>query len=260
MDFSREWCAVLHGLRHPGNDPRLNVQILGTWCATCTPGERALLHVAGELKRNEQLKGDVMGLQTNVDHGGSGTTWGCPHLVLASHKSKIAAGEIIPLGESDHLHRRGRRRSRLGGFALHTFTRVAFLEKEVSDASTNTRGIFHTKDETLCASGFHRLHLICGESLCSETALWLNMGATALVVAMIEMGLCPGEAVGLANPLAAMQKIRFRPGLHRNSGHCYGRILPHFRFQAHYLLRCGRRISATANATMGGPRVRTMAD
>jgi hypothetical protein len=199
-------------------------------------GERALLHVAGELKRNEQLKGDVMVFKTNVDHGGSGTTWGCHTSFLHRTNPRLLPAQIIP-----HLVSRiiytgaGGVEAGYGGLRFTLSPRVAFLEKEVSDASTNTRGIFHTKDETLCASGFHRLHLICGESLCSETALWLNMGATALVVAMIEMGLCPGEAVGLANPLAAMQKFASDPACTATAATCYGRNLTALQIQAHYL-------------------------
>ena len=52
---------------------------------------------------------------------------------------------------------------------------------------------------------YHRLHLICGESLCSETALWLKFGVTALIVGMIEGGLAPGRDVRLADPLEAFR-------------------------------------------------------
>jgi len=56
-----------------------------------------------------------------------------------------------------------------GGLRFTLSPRVRFLEREVSNNSTRDRGIFHTKDETLAADGYHRLHIICGESLCSET-------------------------------------------------------------------------------------------
>lgn len=67
--------------------------------------------------------------------------------------------------------------------------RVWHLVRGVSEGSTEARGIFHTKDESLSAEGYHRLHILCGESVCSETAAWLKVGATALVVALIDAGL-----------------------------------------------------------------------
>ena len=85
--------------------------------------------------------------------------------------------------------------------------RVPHMVREVSNDSTGNRGIFHTKDESLCGKGYHRLHLLCGESLCSETATWLKVGTTALVVALIEAGLRPGDAVALQSPLEAMRSF-----------------------------------------------------
>ena len=49
--------------------------------------------------------------------------------------------------------------------------------------------------------------MLCGESLCSETATFLKVGATALVVALADAGLAPGSGVQLADPLAALQSV-----------------------------------------------------
>src|SRR6185436_14148466 len=89
--------------------------------------------------------------------------------------------------------------------------RVSHLANVVSNNSTSDRGIFHTKDESLSKPGFYRLHIICGESLCSETAMWLKVGTTALVVAMAEAGLRPAASVALRWPLLAMQAISRDP-------------------------------------------------
>jgi hypothetical protein len=105
----------------------------------------------------------------------------------------------------------------------------------VSGGSTSQRGIFHTKDETLARDGYHRLHIICGESLCSETALWLNMGATALIVAMIEARLRPGDAVRLANPLETMRRFTLDPACRATGLTASGRRLSAIQIQRHYL-------------------------
>src|SRR5207249_4593714 len=79
--------------------------------------------------------------------------------------------------------------------------RVSHLFNVKSSESTKDRGIFHTKDEPLSEKGFHRLHVICGESLSSRLASFLKVGTTALVVAMIEAGLQPGDDVELRSPI-----------------------------------------------------------
>jgi hypothetical protein len=84
--------------------------------------------------------------------------------------------------------------------------RVSYLQSTCSSNSVNSRGIFHTKDEPLCR-GYHRLHVICGESLCSQLGMWLKIGTTALVVALVEAGLAPGKGVMLASPLRAMRRF-----------------------------------------------------
>ena len=83
---------------------------------------------------------------------------------------------------------------------------MAHFRRLVTQSSTTERGIWHSKSEPLC-SGYNRLHVLCGESLCSQTATLLKIGATALIVAMADAGHQPGAAVQLADPLAAIHEI-----------------------------------------------------
>jgi hypothetical protein len=83
---------------------------------------------------------------------------------------------------------------------------MAHFRRVVTVNSTSERGIWHTKSEPLC-SGYSRLHVLCGESLCSETAAYLKVGVTALIVAMADAGLTPGGVLQLADPLAAMRSV-----------------------------------------------------
>ena len=64
--------------------------------------------------------------------------------------------------------------SRSPGLEFTLSPRVAHLVANVSDSSTRSRGLFHTKDESLSPDGYHRLHVLSSESLCSELAIWLN--------------------------------------------------------------------------------------
>jgi hypothetical protein len=81
----------------------------------------------------------------------------------------------------------------------------------------------------------HRLHIIVGESLCSELAGVLKVGTTALVVAMAETGLGPGSEVTLADPLAAMRDFSSDPSLCARASTANGASVTALDMQWHYL-------------------------
>ena len=188
-----------------------------------------------------QLEAKHHGTQTllhkcNVDYSGTGSTWGSHESYL--HRANRAAlpKQVIP-----HLVSRliytgaGGFDSRSPGLEFMLSPRVAHLVQTVSHESTTDRGIFHTKDETLAGPGYHRLHLLCGESLCSERAIWLKVGTTALVVALIEADLRPGDAVELRHPLMAMQCFAGDPTCKATATSVKGEELPAITIQRHYL-------------------------
>lgn len=161
-------------------------------------GEEILARLASRAESAEGQGAEVLCFLCNVDYGGGQATWGCHESYLHRGDPAVFPKQIIPHLVSRIIY------TGAGGFnplaAGLEFTlspRAAHLTNAVSSDSTGNRGIFHTKDESLCGPGYHRLHLLCGESLCSETASWLKLGATALVVAMIEAGVNPGGAVDL---------------------------------------------------------------
>lgn len=63
--------------------------------------------------------------------------------------------------------------------------RVDFLTSLIDSGSQSNRPLFHLKDEPLC-NKFSRLHLICGENLYSETASFLKIATTALLVVLTD--------------------------------------------------------------------------
>jgi proteasome accessory factor A len=147
----------------------------------------------------------------NVDYSGSGTTWGChesylhrmPPQSLPFHLNPFLVSRIVYTGA-------GGFEPFSGGLRFTLSPRASYIEQTISDSSTSNRGIFHTKDEPLC-SGHHRLHVLCGESLCSQLAMFVKFGATSLVVAMTEAGLCPGNDVQLVEPLEALRTVASDP-------------------------------------------------
>ena len=76
----------------------------------------------------------------------------------------------------------------------------------ISPDSVVDRGLYHDKNEPLC-HGHNRLHILFGESLCSQVGNFLKVGATAIIVAMAEAGIGPGVEVQLDSPLDALRTV-----------------------------------------------------
>ena len=220
-----------------GNHPELTTpECTNPWDVVryILAGERILADLAQELARD--LGVEVMVFKSNVDYGSRWVTWGCHESYMHRAQPYTLSEQIIP-----HLVTRiiytgaGGFNSQSSGLEFTLSPRVPHLANVESNNSTSDRGIFHTKDESLTRPGFHRLHIICGESLCSETAMWLKVATTALVVAMAEAGLRPGLAVGLHSPLKAMQTIASDPSCSALVETVGGRRQSALEIQYHYL-------------------------
>ncbi len=168
-------------------------------------GERILEELTREVQAEFGDSAEIMCFRCNVDYSGSGSTWGCHESYL--HRAHPAS---LPEQLMPHLVTRVVYTG-AGGFnplvnwpEFCVAPRLMHIEQVISGDSTGNRGIFHTKNESLSSNGYNRLHILCGESLCSETAIVLKFGATALVAAMAEAGLNPAAGVGLAAPLDAL--------------------------------------------------------
>lgn len=96
------------------------------------------------------------------------------------------------------------------------------------------RSIVDGRDEPHAATGVGRLHLTCGETLCSPSALWLRVATTALVIAVIDHGIGAGDAVMLRDPVAAMRSIAADPTCRVGVETLDGRRLTAIDIQRHY--------------------------
>ena len=93
--------------------------------------------------------------------------------------------------------------------------RADFFEEEVGLETTLKRPIVNTRDEPHCdPSKYRRLHVIVGDANMSETATMVKVGATAIVLAMIEDDVL-GDDLALANPVAAIRQVSHDPSLQR---------------------------------------------
>jgi proteasome accessory factor PafA2 len=90
--------------------------------------------------------------------------------------------------------------------------RADFFEEEVGLETTLKRPIVNTRDEPHCdAQKYRRLHVILGDANLSEVADFLKVGATALVLAMIEDDwfASHGRDYTLAAPVRAMRQVSY---------------------------------------------------
>lgn len=171
-------------------------------------GERILTDIAETMRGGDAALGEIVLAKCNVDYVNLESTWGCHESYLYRRKRSELADQLIP-----HLVSRivftgaGGLNTRSPGIEFSLSPRVDHIEHDVSDDSMRRRGIFHTKDEPLCGGGYHRLHIICGESLCSQVADFLRVGTTALVVALIDAGHHPAGSFHLRSPVGALHRF-----------------------------------------------------
>jgi proteasome accessory factor A len=86
--------------------------------------------------------------------------------------------------------------------------RADFFEEEVGLETTVKRPIVNTRDEPHAdPSRFRRLHVIVGDANLAEVATFLKVGATSLVLALIEDDAFGAVDLTLANPVQAIRKV-----------------------------------------------------
>jgi hypothetical protein len=160
----------------------------------------------------EQINPGILIFKGNVDYSGTQTTWGAHESY--GHRAPV---ESMPEPLIPHLASRiiycgsGGFNPLSPGLEFTLSPRSHHLNRVISENSTHHRGIFHTRNESLSGDGYQRLHILCGDSLFSETALWLKFGTTALVVALIESGICTSSETALKSPLEAIKTFASDP-------------------------------------------------
>jgi len=208
----------------------------GEVLAHARAGDATLARIAAALQREDPDISDIVITKCNVDYADRRATWGCHESYLHRKSRRGLAKHLIPHLVSRVVYAGAGGLNPLSpGIAFMVSPRVAHLQAVVSDSSTANRGIFHTKKEPLCGMGYDRLHLICGESLCSQRADFLRWGATALVVRLIDAGKAPAAEVQLAAPLTAMRSFASDSDCRAEVPLAVGGNTTAIRIQRHYL-------------------------
>jgi proteasome accessory factor A len=152
-------------------------------------------------------------LKTNVDYECQ-TSWGTHESILTS---RATGSDRLADNLVSHLVTRVLYGGAGGwnpfsiGLEFVLTPRAMFLEQRSSSSSTGARGIWHERDEALADGRFRRIHLLCGESLNSHTAMWLRAATTVVVTALADGGVDAGVGVALADPVAALVTIACDP-------------------------------------------------
>lgn len=174
-------------------------------------GERILegLLVDAERRLHEEgIAGDVYLFKNNTDSAGN--SYGChENYLVARHRGVLRLADIlIPfLVTRQLLCGAGKALQTPRGAVYCVSQRAEHIWEGVSSATTRSRPIINTRDEPHAdAERYRRLHVIVGDSNMSETTMLLKVGATDLVLRMIEAGTVMRDLT-LENPIRAIREV-----------------------------------------------------
>src|SRR5256712_3240591 len=208
-------------------------------------GERileALLSAAEVRLHEEGISGDVYLFKNNTDSAGN--SYGCHENYLVARQGEFAriADVLIPFfvtrqiycGAGKVLH--GPR-----GAQFCISQRAEHIWEGVSSATTRSRPIINTRDEPHAdAERFRRLHVIVGDSNMSEYATFLKVGATSILLRMLEDPSVVLRDMTLENPIRAIREISHDIGCTRRVRLANGREASAIEIQSEYLNRALR--------------------
>jgi proteasome accessory factor A len=158
--------------------------------------------------REEGIAGDIYLFKNNTDSAGN--SYGCHENYLVGRQGEFSrlADVLIPFLVSRQIVvGAGKVLQTPRGAVFCVSQRAEHIWEGVSSATTRSRPIINTRDEPHAdAERFRRLHVIVGDSNMSETTTLLKIGATDLVLRMIEAGIVMRDLT-LENPIRAIREI-----------------------------------------------------
>jgi proteasome accessory factor A len=204
-------------------------------------GERVLeeLLVAADRRlREEGIAGDIYLFKNNTDSAGN--SYGChENYLVPRHADLGRMTEILTpfLVTRQMICGAGKVLQTPRGAVYCVSQRAEHIWESVSSATTRSRPIINTRDEPLGdAERFRRLHVIVGDSNMSETTTLLKVGATDLVLRMIEAGAIMRD-LALDNPIRAIREVSHDMTGHRRIRLADGREMSAVEIQYEYLSR-----------------------
>src|ERR1700745_3908755 len=205
-------------------------------------GERileGLVHSAAQRLREEGIKGEVSLFKNNTDSAGN--SYGCHENYLVEREGDFTkfTDVLIPFLVTRQIYAGAGKVLQTARGAMYCIAqRAEHIWEGVSSATTRSRPIINTRDEPHAdAERFRRLHVIVGDSNMSETTMLLKVGATDLVLRMIEAGVVLLRDMTLDNPIRAIREISHDSTCRRRVRLANGRELSAVEMQSEYLQR-----------------------
>ena len=178
-------------------------------------GERileGLLIDAERRLREEGIAGEIYLFKNNTDSAGN--SYGCHENYLVARMGEFGrlADALLPFLISRQIVvGAGKVLQTPRGAVFCVSQRAEHVWEGVSSATTRSRPIINTRDEPHAdAERFRRLHVIVGDSNMSEPTTMLKVGATDIVLRMLEDGGTVRDMT-LENPIRAIREISHDP-------------------------------------------------
>src|SRR3989454_4198017 len=175
-------------------------------------GERileGLVQSAEQRLREEGIRGEVFLFKNNTDSAGN--SYGCHENYLVEREGDFTkfTDVLIPFLVSRQVFAGAGKVLQTARGAMYCIAqRAEHIWEGVSSATTRSRPIINTRDEPHAdAERFRRLHVIVGDSNMSEYATFLKVGATSILLRMLEDPSVVLRDMTLENPIRAIREI-----------------------------------------------------
>ena len=208
-------------------------------------GERileGLVQSAEQRLREEGIRGEVFLFKNNTDSAGN--SYGCHENYLVEREGDFSkfTDVLIPFLVTRQIYAGAGKVLQTARGAMYCIAqRAEHIWEGVSSATTRSRPIINTRDEPHAdAERFRRLHVIVGDSNMSEYATFLKVGATAIILRMLEEDPAPWRDLTLENPIRAIREISHDITCRRRVRLANGRELSAVEIQTEYLNRALR--------------------
>jgi proteasome accessory factor A len=208
-------------------------------------GERILegLTSSAEARlREEGIRGVVYLFKNNTDSAGN--SYGCHENYLTGRQDDFShyAEVLIPFLVTRQIYAGAGKILQTARGPLYCISqRAEHIWEGVSSATTRSRPIINTRDEPHAdPERFRRLHVIVGDSNMSEYSTFLKVGATSIVLRMLEDPSVLLRDMTLENPIRAIRDISHDITCRRKVRLANGRELSALEIQQEYLIRAER--------------------
>ncbi|HET6914714.1 MAG TPA: Pup--protein ligase [Acidimicrobiales bacterium] len=208
-------------------------------------GERILENLVASAEarlREEGIRGVVFLFKNNTDSAGN--SYGCHENYLTSRRDDFGhyAEVLIPFLVSRQIYAGAGKVLQTARGAMYCISqRAEHIWEGVSSATTRSRPIINTRDEPHAdAERFRRLHVIVGDSNMSEYATFLKVGATSILLRMLEDPAVVLRDMTLENPIRAIREISHDTTLRRRVRLANGREASALDIQSEYFNRAKR--------------------